>query len=897
MKRAFSYLFLCIFFVCMVTDIIGAVAITDYYNEVLRFDEEGNLVMTSYDGKASYSTTYRTLGWTIKRYNLPINDPNNTCVSIALENAGSRTDPENPEYIYSYFYADRDLIFQRIGEVSPEWQQELYQNGAIVYLDGIMTVCERGIPQGKLLNNGSASKGEVYYDYTGIAGARGWGPISIQSLKTHFNKQVEFYPVKELLPPEESEENSELVYQYFHMNELGLEVDAEAVLKSQNFNVEDGIPTSEALYAEGEATRFAFRCAYRRIEGTKSYRVPVEIEYTLEWDDEEGGTNSATRTVRKNYQIKRSYSYWIIEEMRLYYPSKLKLNNNSLEGGSITIPIHEIPEVLLEASKKEEEHITDPVVRTLFIDGGSVYGGSSRPSVPNENFYDEADESIGEILVKNDFLKIDGQVILNNLEHMTTSPEPLQPQEPEHVKVREENLIIPYYKENGEYSSNASVYYTGIYFPEEGSGTLTKFIQNINPVIVHTPVICIGGVSDDKAKNQMVSPIADKASLILGEPFTVTLSTEGEHRDIKGYGEQDYRRYAWKTQVKFPFQVIYKEKEIKKDTWISIGKEAVFELPIEVQEGRYTIEYRTVAENAESDFERIERTQEFANMRIDNYVAVDEIEAVVMGRLFGFGITDIHDYPRWENVFHVPEAMENNTKGYYVGIMDFNGKPVKIHPIFTLPIMPGSNSVNQKSGAVKTGYHFSCQVQTIGDFYNDEDTILLKPTFYYINKETGNRFQADLYFSATVNQSYQNLIPWTGDIVLTKNDRSYVAENRSHQLWSFNYYLPQRIYAVPKGTTLPLYNINTENWLKNGYILINFQIWARNKIESEDKLYLSYCNQWNAWNGYCNMWRLEGFNYNRKDIDGIDYSLIDGDSIVYDLDHSLIEDYKTQGTH
>lgn len=147
--------------------------------------------MTTHDLIASGSVTYKTIGWTIKRYNTGVYDPVNQCAFIPLTSAGdSRVDPEDSRYCYSYFYCDKDTVYEAIGQVSSEWRESLYRNGGTVFLDAIMTVCHNGAPQGVLYDSRPTYEGEVYFTFDGIAGARPWRDT--MGLISHFDKQVAF---------------------------------------------------------------------------------------------------------------------------------------------------------------------------------------------------------------------------------------------------------------------------------------------------------------------------------------------------------------------------------------------------------------------------------------------------------------------------------------------------------------------------------------------------------------------------------------------------------------------------------------------------------------------------------------------------------------------------------
>lgn len=162
----------------------------DYLNERLEFDQEGNLIMTTRDRIATGSVTYKTIGWTIKRYDGGIFEAWNQCAYISLTSLAQITDPEDSRYCYTTFYCDKNTIFNAIGKVSSDWQETLYREGGTVYLDAIMTVCHNGVPLGSLTDNPPEYTGQVYFYYDDIVNAQNWSnPASLQS---HYNKSLSF---------------------------------------------------------------------------------------------------------------------------------------------------------------------------------------------------------------------------------------------------------------------------------------------------------------------------------------------------------------------------------------------------------------------------------------------------------------------------------------------------------------------------------------------------------------------------------------------------------------------------------------------------------------------------------------------------------------------------------
>ncbi|HEX3029689.1 MAG TPA: hypothetical protein VHT34_10390, partial [Clostridia bacterium] len=80
-------------------------------------------------------------------------------------------------------------------------------------------------------------------------------------------------------------------------------------------------------------------------------------------------------------------------------------------------------------------------------------------------------------------------------------------------------------------------------------------------------------------------------------------------------------------------------------------------------------------------------------------------------------------------------------------------------------------------------------------------------------------------------------------------------------------------------------------WLKNGYIIVNFDI-TTVKNGDFDHPFLSYYNAPN-----CNMWETEGYDYIKKDYSGAVFSLADGDTLFYYASKRSSDDYGSGVTH
>ena len=115
------------------------------------------------------------------------------------------------------------------------------------------------------------------------------------------------------------------------------------------------------------------------------------------------------------------------------------------------------------------------------------------------------------------------------------------------------------------------------------------------------------------------------------------------------------------------------------------------------------------------------------------------------------------------------------------------------------------------------------------------------------------------------------------------------------QRWYGTYKLPTDLHAVPTGYDVYDYlrkhgiDYGEDFWLKNGYIIVNFNIVT---IDDHGKEHLSYINANNYLNnGNCSMWVTEGAPLEKEDYKGNKFNLKAGDSILYYTDKKSSDDY------
>lgn len=755
------------------------------------------------------------------------------------------------------------------------------------------------------------------------------------------------------------------------------------VRENKKFNVTDGIPTTEHLYCNVFGTEYLFGYIFEKKVGTKKYPVKVTKNYELKWEVVEYYTDSSgirqsetkkysdTVPVSKVVYVERAYAYWYLKNLEVYGIDNTKLTNYALPNGNITIQPkgYTPPIVNYTNSTNDSDHIIDPkYTEVLPLAKSVVSGNGSRPSVPDESdkFLEEAEKAVPEMYVKNDRLTFNGSVIMSDLQSKKEGLRPVHI--PPCTKITgkdvlyERNLFIDTEKKNGSFDSDGKIYYNR-YANIKGTtkSTLDYKVEGLEKVVIHTPTVCDVQIEDKKRHNQMLNPDLSVASLILDLNFNIKYPTIGTHRPILGYGTIDYAKYIKKREVRFPFDVYLNGAYIAAKNWTEITNEITqFYLPIWVDEGKYTIEFRSISINAEAN-SGINKTQEIANLNLEKYTATDTIDVEISGRVYDFNLYDISDYPTWQSVFRLNNTLTHSGVRYTVGVKDQNGGTTMRNAHFTLPLVNGSHSKYKNIGTINTGYITRFSLVTIGNMYSSRDYINIKPTFYYVDINGKNRQEVDLYYSETFDNKKQRLVkagseldklnkksmilgePLTSvpeveiretaaskgvsekqlkgvkknvytfmNLMIPDSMRTYIGnsvhvpyslaakEKKSKQRWYGEYYLPSEVYVTKKGYDVLKYANENGITYKESFWLKNGYIIINLDIETikNDSRYLSYINQYNNQvNGCCNMWKTEGFAYSKVDYKQVNLQFIDGDYVLYNTDKSAAKDYISGGTH
>lgn len=593
---------------------------------------------------------------------------------------------------------------------------------------------------------------------------------------------------------------------------------------SERFVATLGVPTTESLYGEVTAKEYLLGYEFEKKVGMKYYSVPVSKDYILNWETatpiEEGGPQPITETVTitQHVTVPRAYGYWEITNLESYRIDNAVLNNYALPDGSITInpnsTYYSPPPISVTHSSSESYHIIPPeeVSRGITLPSQTLTGGVDKPSIPSEDFTYEGLTRTGKIRVKNDRLIFDGDMVMNNVSIETEGPDPNLDAIPQcetfthKSALYKPDQIIEAKKKNGTYGSTGTIYYKSIALVNPTKPNKISYsIHGINDVVIHTPVVCKPIVTADNKKYvQLIDPQEDAVQIVLDEDrnlsdFTVQISNTGPHSSKQGYFTRDFSRSLrdpdvsyiaekeglLRNELKFPFDVyidIGKDNDpendeyIKAGTWITIGRTIPrFYLPMWINEGVYIADFRTVAVNGEPF---INKTEEYANTDLHNYVATNTVKFEVSGRMYGLSIYDITDYPIWKESFRVPKSLDlkknfptiyqDGTKKshynkdyaytYTVGTNDQYGNDTGRNIKYTFPLVNGSHPFYKNMGILKTGYKIRFSLETTGTMYSDDNYVIMKPSFYFVDKEGKNRKAVDLYYTEEIKGKSKHLV-------------------------------------------------------------------------------------------------------------------------------------------
>ncbi|MGM0380336.1 MAG: DUF5704 domain-containing protein, partial [Bacillota bacterium] len=553
--------------------------------------------------------------------------------------------------------------------------------------------------------------------------------------------------------------NDEVIVEFYYkekeLKNLGL---VKLIASEGKFDVLEGIPSSEYLTGKGRAKKYLVDYKFNKKNIEKSFPIKVTKTYVYTV-----GKKTKRETFKFDFNIKREANFYKINYFQCHILDLIKIYNESLETGILDMfPKGYIPPNI-DIDRYDKNIVALPNYSSV-VSAGTVYHSPPSRSSIKSDCLKKAEDTIGDILVKNDLLTFNEKIILDDEEVYKNTKEPENIPEAPLTKegvFLEKYLKIPNEKRNKIYDSKGEIIYKLLKGKSiDPIDVKDKIIETyVNPVIVHTPVFTklLFSTIGDKY-NQMINGNKEDRSLILGMDTKFKYQTKGEHKDILGYKDRDYQKYILKKEIKFPFDIYYKttkrekSKLVSKDTWIEVNDEINnIYIPTWVDEGEYIIETKTTPINAlDNDLEIVKN----ANLNLNEYIIKDKVKVRVLGRIFGFKITDIYDYPNWEEVFRIKKGSKTHKDDSYfwVGKKDEYGNKEDNHK-YILPISPGSHPKYLNQGSLKLGYKFRFQLNTIGNFFK-EDKIVINPKFKYLNKS--NNIDSSVKFWTYIQKDLKN---------------------------------------------------------------------------------------------------------------------------------------------
>ena len=615
---------------------------------------------------------------------------------------------------------------------------------------------------------------------------------------------------------------------------------------SERFNVLQGIPTTESLYTQVRGNEY--NIGYRFVKKVEILDYPIKVTktYILKWTDAKNKTTVKTDTVvvPMTVTVKRACAYWTIENFDYYTIDKAILYNKALPGGVATMypnySFYSPPSLILSHNDSRDYHIIPPVqygTGIILEDETLPTGNGVKPTIPEQDFKNEATYEANvrtdQIKVRNDYVSFDGAVVMDSSLYVKESPALSNLSvlnrnvDMNHQNVLyKPNQVIPATILNDIYQSNGTLTYKNHPSAVVSYGSIYEVpIRGLNSVTVHTPVICDASITTANAATgitsndpyvQALNIDKDRKQLVIDpdsklSDFTVDIDNYGKHLSISGYFTRDFawgirdgtvsylaeKNNIYRNEVKFPFDVFYRKTSgedefIAKNTWIRFGHSTpTFYLPMWVNEGDYTVDFRTIAVNGVNTDSQLTKTQTYANTDRSNYVATDTVRVQVSGRIYGLTLYDVTDYPTWETVFRTTTGSaklklnegyvsgvtkdkynEGYSYDYTVGTFDQYGKDTGRLNRFTLPLVNGSHPKYTNVGILKTGYAVKFKVTTTGNAFSSDDSVTVKPTFYYVDADGKNRREVDVYYTEFFNGRSNNLVKMGGSLDLT-NIKSY----------------------------------------------------------------------------------------------------------------------------
>ena len=589
----------------------------------LYFDEEGNLIYVTKAGRDTTGVAFRSIGWVIKRYDMPMDAPGQQYIVVKKRTSYSIYDDG---WYVSVMKSSQNEILENIGNASEEWRSQLENYGGYVYIDSVMTVVQYGEEQGSIGENGELI-GEAYATYEGISVARPWGYPP--ELMQYYDLRVKYPSIKKMPDIKYTTQSTPISYSSSIVNNMSVGSNA---LNNNVYNVSEAIPSGERIYANGNVSKYYYEIKCNKVTGVVDIPVKITTEYILNWVDYEGIQHTESQEVDRYYVVKRNFEYFEAESANVYGINGVNVDNYAIIGGKVSKSLTTNVQKSIFQYGNVENHIVQVINEQCLNSGQKVIYGSNgiRPSIPDEDYSALAERAVVGINVRSDKITIDNKSFLADTycSYKGKTPTVFAPQT---MSLYYTDIYLSPSARNGSYTTTNKLTYKN-----NDNGSFVYSSKVLDNIFIHTPVVCYGSISNSKEYNQDLIPVEN--TIVLGCDFSLDGCGKGYHSDLTGYGERDYDEFIGSRYVRFPFEVIIEDEVYTANEWIEYYSESRFIVPEYVPIGEYEVEHRFVASNGQNyDVNSGDNTNWPTNM----YCAKDKFKVYVTGRLYDLTIENM----------------------------------------------------------------------------------------------------------------------------------------------------------------------------------------------------------------------------------------------------------------
>lgn len=532
------------------------------------------------------------------------------------------------------------------------------------------------------------------------------------------------------------------------------------VISSDFYEVSRAIPSDEAVKIAVHADRRVL--ADYSIEVEESAEpISIYTRQKIEYEDEDGKIKrdyeeSYLETIYKEYRVYKvhDYSVYHLKGADVWNPNLKKFLPISLKASGIGPSKVKIYSRNVEDIRLSSQLASEPI--SCFFDQENaefkividIGDGDYLSDTKILSLLQEIEEGT-ELSLKNDYLMIDGQIVLTDAPFDGSNPPAPIDYRKRSITLLKRDYKIPELTQNGRKETSGSLLYEKVLSLSEDAEEEKRFDLSGNPVLVHTPSANRTELRSDEAFDQR----ADAKKIGLAAPLDHVMEldffTEFQHIKEKGYGYRDYRKHLQYKSLRAGFDayISIEKRDLEyslpdKAHFVKAGKPLRFDPKVEkiyykaapwVKEGRYTIESFAVAKNALLRFD----AERDVNLDPNHYAAFNRRELFVSGRLFDLSVDKVLD-----------PAFSSEGKGafYSLGTNNKEGLPRERFQgmsdaekaSLTLPISSGKSHGRAVNRELKLGYPILFSVKSMGTYFGEGDILSMKARFYHIDR-AGNK--------------------------------------------------------------------------------------------------------------------------------------------------------------